>query len=56
MNEYYGTCKKNDEKKINELNKLLDKLNKDNDKLNQYANDNSISYCGLLRILLYDIV
>ena len=40
MNEYYGTCKKNDEKKINELNKLLDKLNKDNDKLNQYANDN----------------
>ena len=40
MIEYYDNCKKNDEKKINELNKVLDKLNKDNENLNQYANDN----------------
>ena len=40
MMEYYDNCKKNDEKKINEMNSLLDKLNKDNEKLNQYANDN----------------
>ena len=40
MIEYYDNCKKNDEKKINEMNSLLDKLNKQNEKLNQYANDN----------------
>ena len=40
MMEYYDNCKKNDEKKINEMNKLLDKLNKENEKLNQNANDN----------------
>ena len=40
MMEYYDNCKKNDEKKINEMNFALDKLNKDNEKLNQYANDN----------------
>ena len=40
MMEYYDNCKKNDEKKINEMNKLLDKLNKENEKLSQNANDN----------------
>ena len=40
MIEYYDNCKKNDEKKMNEMNSLLDKLNKQNEKLNQYANDN----------------
>ena len=40
MMEYYDNCKKNDEKKINEMNNILDKLNKENEKLNQNANDN----------------
>ena len=40
MIEYYDNCKKNDEKKMNEMNSLLDKLNKENEKLNHYANDN----------------
>ena len=40
MMEYYDNCKKNDEKKINEMNKLLDNLNKENEKLSQNANDN----------------
>ena len=40
MMEYYDNCKKNDEKKINEMNSLLDKLNKENEKLSQNANDN----------------
>jgi chromosome segregation ATPase len=40
MIEYYDTCKKNDEKKINDMNNLINKLNKENEKLNSYANDN----------------
>jgi chromosome segregation ATPase len=40
MIEYYDNCKKNDEKKINDMNSLLNKLNRENDKLNQNANDN----------------
>ena len=40
MIEYYDNCKKNDEKKINDMNSMLNKLNRENDKLNQNANDN----------------
>ena len=40
MLDYYDNCKKNDEKKINDMNSLLGKLNRENDKLNQNANDN----------------
>ena len=40
MQDYFNNEKKNDEKKINDLSKLLNKLNDENEKLNKNANEN----------------